>query len=243
MSNPHTSLFYTKPPSSFHLIWCLLALVCGCASVPQKLDPQIFYKRDIGIKVNGFEADGVLVVPKNTVYKFAIQAEGKLDLFTFETCHREEATEKAGHGGLFGDRRRVERNYIPIASIETEGSCPVRLGGYERDKGRHSWGLIDFEGEDATLPAVVKCNGSQWNSRGVSICQSKVGLLEEIKFPVAVIINPGIGCPMNRPEDLMTYRFNTPPKECVFNFMEVAEPHRQHRLTTVGYESILIRNN
>lgn len=224
-------------------ILLLALLLSGCASVPQTLNQNLFYKRDMDIEVNGFKGEGVLVVPLSEVYKFDITSSGKLDLFTFESCHREESKEKAGQGGLFGDRKRVKLDYKPNPGIEDQGGCPVRLGGYEQDKGRHSWAFIDFETKEAKLPAVVKCNGSTWNSRGVTVCQSKAGLLQEIDFPVEVIVNPDPGCPMERPADLKKYSFKISLRECVYNFMEKQAPHREHRLTTVGYESILIREN
>jgi len=193
------------------------------------------------LKINGFRADGVLVIPKSARYELEIDAKGKLDLFTFETCHREEISENAGEGGLFGNRKHVERSFIPNSPLETEGACPVRLGGYERDKGRHSWAFVDFEDLTATLPAELKCNGNTTNTRGVSACQSRSGLIQQITFPVKTIVNPETGCSMPRPSDLMTYRFNMSPKECVYNFMEQGAPNREHRLTTLGYDGILIR--
>jgi len=225
-------------------IW-LLAALTSCASIPaaQKLDQNIFYKRDMLITVDGISREGVLVAPAASRHSFDVSAKGKLDLFTFETCHREETREKAGQGGLFSDKRRVQFSYIPSPGIETEGACPVKLGGYEQSGGRHSWAMIDFESADATLPARVKCNGENYSSRGVTICQSRVGLIQEIIFPAEVIVNPDPACPMERPKDLKAYRFSMPPRECVFNFMEKAEPHREHRLTTVGYDGILVREN
>lgn len=232
-----------------YLLWVasgflsVAALFSSCASVSQKLDPGTFYKRDMIITVNGFKSEGVIVVPQSESYSLDIKAKGNLDLFTMESCHREESVEDAGEGGIFGDGHRVKRTYKPVAGIETGSSCPVRLGGYERTRGRNSWALIDFEGPDTNLPAVMKCNGNVWNSRGVTVCQSKAGLIEQIEFPTKVIVNPDPNCPIKRPADLMTYRFTMSPRECVFNFMEIAIPHREHRLTTLGYQEILLRNN
>ena len=50
-------------------LWLLIFLIVllelfGCASIPQTLDPAVFYKRDMTIKVNGKKAEGVLVVPR-----------------------------------------------------------------------------------------------------------------------------------------------------------------------------------
>lgn len=220
--------------------FCLLS---ACASAPyMEADSKVFYKRDMKLNVNGFKGDGVLVVPKADKYSFDVKAKGDLDLFTMDTCHREETKEDVGEG-LFKDDKRAKFDYKPGNNIESSSACPVRLGGYERANGRHSWAYIDFETDDAKLPALVKCNGNTYNSRGVTICQSKVGLIQEIIFPEETIVNPAPGCEMPRPADLKTYRFNMSARECVFNFMEKKKPNREHRLSTIGYEAVLLRKN
>jgi len=228
--------------NKYAIAFCILGL-SACTSVPQQLDPKIFYKRDMVLKVNGFVGEGTLVVPKSEEYKMEVNAKGVLDMFTLESCHRETSKEDAGEPGLFGNKKKVVIDYRPVAGLEDTGSCPVFFGGYERKAGRHSWGVLDFETDKEKLPAVVRCNGSEYNSRGVTICQSKAGLLQEIIFPVAVEASSLDECKMQPSKDGQTFRYEMPRKECVFNFMEKAAPHREHRLTTFGYESILIRDN
>ncbi len=197
----------------------------------------------MNLKVNGHQAEGALVVPHSESYEFKIKAQGDLDLFTFTTCHREQTKENAGEKGWFKSDKKRQFNYTP-AKIEAEGiSCPARLGGYEKIKGRHSWGFVDFEHPSLTLPALVSCNGSQYNSRGVSVCQTKAGLMMEIVFPEPVLWPKKGLCVNLVSNDNKVFRFIVPKKQCTFRFFTRTGEEKWHRLTTIGYEKILIRED
>lgn len=234
------------------LIATLLITASCSTGVVQKLDSKILYKRDMYVNVDGFEGVGTLVVPDRSSHKFHAKAKGKLDLFTLNTCHREWTKEKAWNvttkkkAGPFGlwkktkiQDKEIKFDFFPTI-LERENSCITELGGYEIKLGQHSWALIDYETPEAKLPAFVSCNGNEYNSRGVSICQAKKGLIQAIRFPVDVITSPDPDCDL--PTKTGKY-FEYPIKKgrCVYAFMEKKSPHRVHRLTTFGYEQLLIR--
>lgn len=233
-----------------NILLFLFALIlinsCSSSSIPDKLDPSIIYKRDMLIKIDGVESYGVMVVPLKTKHDLHIIAQGDLDLFTFTTCHREETAENAWNvterSGLF--RRRIEKKreikmeYKPTP-LEQSGGCPIYLGGYEEEKGRHSWGVIDFETPEATLPATLHCNGQRYSGNGVSICQGRMGLIQMIEFPSTVVVIPSKGCELGMTRGNV-FKFPLPRGECVYAFMELSTD-RIHRLTTIGYELIPIR--
>jgi hypothetical protein len=225
------------------LIFILALILGGCAASSQQLNPAVLYKRDMLVTVNGFQGDGVLVAPKADSYTMQIDAQGKLDLFTLTTCHREQTREKAGEKGWFKDKSRVALEFIPVPGIESGGfACPLELGGYEQVKGRHSWALIDFEDPGTDLPAKLKCNGSESNTRGVSICQSRQGLVQEITFSEPVLAaEKGVCAPMKASADGKRFQFEMPKGQCTFRFLTRSGAERWHRLTTFGYEQILIR--
>lgn len=225
-----------------------LLVLTSCASVEKtvSLNPDTIYKRDMIITVDGKTSEGVLVVPVKETHDIHVIAQGDLDLFTFTTCHREETAENASNvtevRGIF--RRKIEKKkeiklpYRPTP-IEKDGGCPVYLGGYEQEKGRHSWGLIDFETPEAVLPATLFCNGKEIQSNGVSICQSRHGLVQGIQFPSVVKVSPNVGCELNTKE-ADYFEFPIRKGQCVYAFMD--KDRKIHRLTTIGYELIPIRN-
>ncbi len=200
------------------------------------------------LSVDGVEGEGILVVPSSgTTYKFLVTSRGKLDMFTLETCHREWTKEKSWNvkvkSGIFGWRRkllkdRVEFDFTPTA-LE-KGDCLMELGGYEAKGGRHSWALIDFQDGIDTLPAKIFCNGTVVESKGVSICQSKKGLLQQILFKNETLIETSKACRMKIDKG-KEFQFLTKKGRCMYHFLDI-KTDRTHRLTTFGYEGILIRN-
>jgi hypothetical protein len=226
------------------LFTALCAVLSACAQVPQKLDADAFYKRDMKITVNGASAEGVIVAPSSDHYDLEIVAKGKLDLFTLASCHREITQEDAGEGGIFGDAKKIKLTFRPVNGIENTSACPVELGGYEKDLGRHSWGFIDFRSPELTLPAKLKCNGVGQETVGVSVCQSRNGLIEQIVFkaPVRVAKQPDSNCPqLSSSDGGVTFEYKMPLKQCVYVFGD--QTGALHRLTTLGYEKILVRGN
>ncbi len=208
----------------------------------QSLDPKIFYKRDMEVKVNGYQAEGVLAVPYAEKYKFDIDAKGKLDLFTFTTCHREQTREQAGGKSWFSNKKSRKFEYNPAPIEAGPLACPAHLGGYEIGKGRHSWAFVDFGNPDLKLPAYLSCNGSQGNFTGVSVCQSKAGLLQRIEFTEPVLY-PEKPCAKLKTNDDMRFEFAMPKGECVIRFVTKTGDEMWHRITLLGYEQILLRGD
>lgn len=223
----------------------IITLTSCSQPVIQKLNPDVVYKKDMSITIDNITAEGVIVVPAKDVHSLHITAQGDLDMFTFTTCHREEVAEDASNvtetTGIF--RRKIEKkreiklDYKPTL-IEKIGACPIQLGGYEQEKGRHSWGFIDFETPDAVLKATVFCNGNEVKANGVSACQSRAGLIQAIQFPEEVYIAPTEGCDIGYNKGTF-FKFPIKKGQCVYAFMN--KKLEIHRLTTLGYEIVPIR--
>lgn len=193
--------------------------------------------------------EGVAVLPRKARYSIEVESRGQLDLFSLSTCHREWIKERAWNTTkivktLFGWSRKVYRNavrfdYTPVAIEEKFEYCPMILGAYEQEKGRHSWGFVDFETPDEHLEATMSCNGMIEDVGGVSVCQGREGLIQNLMFEEDVSVESSPGC--NKPEiagGVAIYEVTA--GQCVYLFMG-ARTKQLHRHTSIGYQDILIR--
>jgi len=215
------------------LFSCLFTLLlASCASVDQVLDPEVFYKRDIQIEINGARYEGVATVPKANSYDILLRPKGKADLVLITSCHREYEAEKL--------KSRFRYEYTPLGGIEDAPACPLQISVYEKKKGRHSWAFITFEHPNLRLPATLKCNGSVISALGVSACQSKAGLIQRIEFKEEVRVWSPVKCQrLGRSRKI--FQFEISPRQCQYTFE--TRDGRLHTMTTLGYEGVPIREN
>jgi len=233
------------------LIVALLFVSCG--TTPQILDTAVFYRRDLPITVvyettvsnpeaiplgggTTFQGNGVL--NRASRYTFIVSPKGgaKMDLLTITTCHREFSGEKLTPG-FFG-KNQYKYEYIPVVGVEDVPQCLIRMNVLDAKSGKHAWALFDVQDDETTLPARVTCNGEVSRSEGVSICQSRKGLLQRLVFDEEVDFVPS-NCFIDTPKGRVL-ELKIPLGECVFAFRG-KDSGRLHRLTTVGYEGLLIR--
>lgn len=235
------------------LILSLLLLTAGCMTGPSQpasdalsaAQKGAVYKYDMTGTVNGTPFDGIGVIPYADKYQIQLVSRVDVDLLTITSCHRDFAAESVIDVNWFHSKRGYNYAYEPSAGIENSGSCLVRIGTYNRDKGQNSWGIIDFETPESTLPATNYCNGSTQQTNGVSICQSKVGLVQRITFDVPVRTAASALEPKCHfiSQDQKTWEYELPAGECVISFHEIDPPYRTHRHSTIAYTDILIRGN
>jgi len=197
----------------------------------QKLNPAVYYKKDMRIEIDGHKGYGTLVVQPLPEHRIKVKFGGKGDMVTLKTCHREEEMLDLG--------RRESFNFIPDEIMEQSGYCYLEIEAFDKE-GRHSWGLVDFNNEKFQLPAHIRCNGSSYNSRGVTVCQSKEGLLQRIEFTEEVVMSSLAKCGTLPTEDGKVFVFNMPNRECTFIFKGTSG--KMHKLLTIGYEEIIIRD-
>jgi hypothetical protein len=207
----------------------------GCAAVTQTLDPKVFYKRDMQVCMDGRCGDGVLVADAAVAgvrKSFTVTSRAGMELFTFNSCHREVQSSP--------NAKQIKDAYFtPVGGLEDAPACAVDFAGYDVD-GQHAWGYADFQDPKTQLPHLLKCNGETVASRGVSVCQSRKELTQRIEFPVPVVVEALAGCPALAAADRKSFEFQLGRGKCLYRFREIAEPHRDARLTTFGYESIRI---
>lgn len=240
--------FLAKKAITIFLAFCALVVIQSCSTDQMPVvKSEIIYKKDMVISHAGISYVGVAVLPEMASYDLHIAAKGDLDLFTFTNCHRDENSENAWNvtetrrNFLFRKttekKKEIKLTFKPTA-LESSGFCPVFIGGFEELKGRHSWGLIDFESSVNKLQAGVECNGETKVATGVSVCQSKTGLIQRIQFGVHVRVSPDPECAIGKTEGEI-FEFEIKKGQCVYAFM--SDAGEIHRLTTFGYEQVLIR--
>jgi hypothetical protein len=223
-----------------YLIVFALSFATSCASslVKQELDPDVIYKRDIGLTINGVAYKGIAVPAPAASYILDISGKGTINMLTITTCHREHQFEF--DPGYFKKGHTLRWTYTPVKGIEDKRGCMLEIGAYEKTKGRHAWGMIDFQTPTETVPAKMNCDGTARAVGPVSICQSKAGLLQKIEFDRRMKVAPDQEqCKVMKTVDEKTYEFITPKGECTYYFGDI--DGKFHRLTTFGYENILIR--
>lgn len=243
---PSAEPFFKKRPNvAAALILLLLALAIasffvGCVDVPQRLDPAINYRRDIDLEINDQKFEGVAVPAPHHKYEIKIRPKGgaQVNMLTITTCHREIVLDEPKAD--FWTTNRITYTYRPIKGIEDGMGCLLDIGAYNKE-GRHAWATVDFISRLDTLPAKLRCNGSDFDAKGVSICQAKTGLIQKISFPERVKVSPDTEhCNVMKSVDGQNFEYIVPRGECSFYFG--TKDGKFHRHTTLGYESILIRS-
>lgn len=198
---------------------------------PQEADPKIYYKRDISIYEGGTTFEGVAILADKDEYQIRFRSPGRMDLITVASCHREFHKEEVGTSFTY--------TYKPVKGIEDMPACPLQINGFERNRGRHTSGYIVFQRRGLSLDATMKCNGEETELKGVGVCQSREGLIQQIRFNVPVTVRSRAKCEIT-PERDKKFEFKVNNRECQYLFKE-KDGTRLLRLDTIGYEDILLR--
>lgn len=226
----------------YFLLFTLLLFSFGCETLSggdEVAQSDVFYKRDLKITHNGKDYFGAAVLPNQESYNVRVDAYGKIDLFTWTSCHMEHTQEDAGEGGIFSSKNKLSFNYR--RDFSGDSYCPVEVGTYSVSEGKHGWFFLDFESDLDTLPATLYCNGYVYRSNGVSVCQSKKELTQKIVFQNPVLVEGDDDCPQLKTTDDLSFEYPTGRGFCVYAIKEIGGLGRYHRLTTIGYDKILIR--
>lgn len=211
----------------------LLFLSCeSMQSIETQPSSELKFRREMPIKVNGYNGIGMLTVPVSSTYKIEIEVSNKTKIIKVHTCHREISIERKASGW---SNKKQTILLPPVSIMENSGYCPIEIGAFDI-KGRHSWGLIEIINED--LPADIICNGEERNHVGVSVCQSKSGLIQRIEFKNDVTYSAPKRCAKLRRIG-NSFEYKTTVGDCIYLF---GYEGKFHRLTSYGYETILFGN-
>ncbi len=204
--------------------------VTSCSTVNQGVSPDLLYRKDMPIEVDGEKlTGGVYVLPKQSTYQITARPYRKADVFKLISCHR--------HKVYFGEKK-VRFRYEPKPLESADGRlCALKLGAFD-SKLQNSWAYIDFQGPEK-LQAIISCNGERdYRAVGVSVCQSMAGLIQMIRFTTPV----DVYYPEDCPKAIVTkagYEIELSRGRCIYLFQ--SKSGKRHRLTTFGYDDVIMR--
>lgn len=132
-------------------------------------------------------------------------------------------------------RKELKYTYRPNVFERSRKICPLFIHAFDRDKGRHSFGLIDFKREIYKAKAIVDCNGVTSKESGSSICQSNEGLYQRISFDEDSKMKSD--CQEVIEKEGFTYKIKMKKGLCLTTFIVGND---FYRLTTFGFEKVLI---
>lgn len=199
--------------------------------------------------INGTEFIGTAIIPLSEDNKYLLHVTSDVDVekIIITTCHRDwdSKTKAIQKPGFLKPGKDFIFEYEMSHGIEDWGTCLLKIGAYNESGEPQEQALLDFETPESTLPAFNKCDGVAYQTNGVSICESKAGLDQEIDFDVPVWISPSTSpqCKPIQPKDGKHWLYVLPAEECVVYFDEQAPPHRKHRHTFTGYVGIQVKEN
>lgn len=151
-----------------------------------------------------------------------------IDFVTVQTCHREIIIRNKDY------KRGIA---FQLSSIEADGYCPILIQTFTKDR-LYSAAMLDLDGSG--LNATIDCNGAITNFKGVGVCQSRIGMIQQIEFAEPVkITDPQSGCDSLQKQSDSKFRWRTSKGKCVYLFKGLVSG-AIHRLTTNGYEEFYV---
>lgn len=225
-------------------------LFVGCSTLPPETpNPNALYAHDLKVQVNGQMIVGFGVVPLAEQYEIKIFPKGEIDRIIIRTCHRELVFDKPDQS--FWDRLRRETSFTTTLErtrdIEDVAACAMEVDVFEEKKKRSGFAVIDFHDRrpEISLPFSAHCNGTM-NAfgAGVGVCQSAVGLVQEVLFAEPVLAESS-DCPTmfdgdSQPKQI--WRYLMPAGKCTAYFAaRTKHPNGMRlkaRLNTIGYSHV-----
>lgn len=230
------------------MCYLLLAVVSSCTLLEpeqrEKLNPAIYYKNDICFNVEGKKFCGSGVIPNKNIIKVKIDSDNNIENFMLTTCGR-EITTKDPDKGLFKRNGIVKLTLRPTIELD-EKVCPFYFAAFTRS-GKHAWGFLVVDPQFELKADIKNCNGERYIKEGVAVCETRQGILQQIKFdePVAMITTNGVAerkenCPdLPLSKDQTYLEFATPNRDCVY-FIVGRKSKKKFILYTIGYEQVKV---
>ena len=205
----------------------ILLLLASCATVPP--NPDILYRKNMDFTVNGLHVNGVVVMPPQSSYNIRARFDDSMEKLKLTTCHRYYVKKNVG--------KKFEYNYQKSNGVEDSGVCVMEISAYDENKNANKWATIEFRNDsDVIVPALLFCNGVIQKTKGVSMCQSQIGLRQAISFDIETSVYSQDECDKPYTYDKLKYYIDLTKGTCVYLFENKTG---FHRLRTYGYHDEL----
>jgi hypothetical protein len=208
-------------------ILIIVLLMASCATVPPNAD--ILYKKNMDLTVNGYPINGIAVLSPQHSYTIRAKFDDSIEKIKLTTCHRYYVKTNVG--------KKFEYTYRKSDGVENNGVCVMELAAFDEKKNENRWATLEFRNDsDVIAPAKLLCNGVIQQTKGVSICQSQIGLRQAIEFNKKTDSYTQDECDKPYTYDNKKFYIDLTQGACIYLF---DNEDGYHRLRTYGYHDEL----
>ena len=215
----------TKSVAKIILLMVLWTLLHSCGHRPS-FQLEKTYRKDLRFSDSAGTHEGTYIASVKDRHHFRLLFREKPRLVKIRSCHREIVYENPG--------KSLDFTYSPEAGLEDKiDPCFLEFASFSAS-GYNQTALVDFR-RDETLEAMLTCNGERSIHQGVSICQSREGLLQRLEFDAPVSADGLASCP-KLVGNAQTFIFPISMGICLYFFYDGT---KFHKLVTFGYDDVL----
>ncbi len=154
-----------------------------------------------------------------------------MDRLQITTCAREQIIDNAGSQYVY--------NYVPTPD-EVKGPCPLYAEAISKGS-LTTWFFLGLKSTE-DLASHVWCNGEGWRYSGMSVCQSKAGLIQSISFDQPITAFKAEDSCHLTTSDNQTFHVEPDLGFCRITFAsKTGVVTHWHRAIFIGYKGSLVR--
>jgi hypothetical protein len=202
-----------------------ILVVIGCNTPVAVQEIKTFSNEaNLAFSIDNVSYVGMAAIPRKRTQIIKFNVGKSAERIVISTCHGAVTTINPPNPFVF--------EYYPVHLIEdTVDICPLKAEVASKDAPL-ALAVIDFYGDEVSMPSWVTCNRLSTRAGGASVCQAPVGLIQRITFDEAVMAEPDDAC--NKIEcDGGNCTFRVAPKYCTYIFKGF-KTEKYHRILVRG---------
>lgn len=223
---------------SFVISALLMSALSGCASVKSAMnDSYTSYRAEMFFAIGTRSYRGLALAPPAASTTVTLTSPIPLDRLEISSCGRHEVyrevDKRSGWFGKTSSGYEMAYTYKPTEQ-EATGMCPLMFQAFSKEA-QKAWGMLFFK-SDQGLSSVMYCNGVKWEFSGLSVCQTKAGLEQMLKFEVPVKYEASPECSIAT-TDNKTFMVRSRNEFCKASF---SDGHLFQDMVLLGYKQVVI---